>query len=118
MAQQIEVRDGYVAFLFSGVVAPETAGDFLAARPDVLAYLRHHPFVLFDFCSIEKFGFDAYQLSEGMKTLAAQGVRLAVCSTNPEFFGIGRQVAQLSGVEGENIAVFRTEPEAVEWLVG
>jgi hypothetical protein len=118
VAQEIEVRDGYVAFLFSGVVDPKTAGNSLTERPDVLSYLRRHPFVLFEFSRIEKFGFDAFPLSDAMKNLAAQGVRLAICSTNPEFFGIGRQIAQLSGVEGAHIAVFRAEAEAVGWLVG
>jgi hypothetical protein len=116
LAQEIEVRDGYVAFLFSGVVDPKTAGSSLTERPEVLSYLRRHPCVLFEFSRIEKFGFDAYPLSDGMKTLAAQGVRLAISSTSAEFFGIGRQIAQLSGVEGANIAVFRTEADAVAWL--
>lgn len=118
MAQEIELRDGYVAFLFSGIVDPETVRGSLDARPDALAHLRRHPCVLFDFSRIEKFGFDAFPLGEGMRRLAEMGVKLAVASENAEYFGIGRQVAQLSGVEGANISVFRTELEAVAWLVG
>ena len=118
MAHVIELREGYVAFVFSGVVDQETAGNLAEGRPDMLPALRRHGRVLFDFSRIERFGFDAFGLGEGMRQLAALGVRLAVASENPEYFGIGRQIAQLSGVEGASIAVFRTEAEAVEWLLG
>ena len=118
MAHDIELREGYVAFVFSGVVDQETAGDLLAGRPDVLPAVRRHGRALFDFSRIERFGFDAFGLGEGMRQLAAMGLRLAVASESAEYFGIGRQIAQLSGVEGANIAVFRTEAEAVEWLLG
>lgn len=118
MAHDIELREGYIAFVFSGVVNQETAGDLLAGRMDVLPALRRHGRVLFDFSRIEHFGFDAFGLGDGMRQLAELGLRLAVASESPEYFGIGRQIAQLSGVEGANISVFRTEKEAVEWLLG
>lgn len=74
--------------------------------------------VLFDFTNIESFAFDAEQLGRSMQRLASNGVRLAIYSSNPRFFGIGRQIALHSGLEGTAIAVFQQRPEAVGWLLG
>lgn len=117
MAQSVEIREGYIAVVFSGVVTPATVGDALGESSDVRTAMRRTPRVLFEFSQIESFGFDPLTLGDGMQRLAALGVRLAVSSSNPEFFGVGRQIALYSGVEAVAIAVFDNEAEAVGWLL-
>ena len=118
MAQQVELRDGYIAIVFSGTVDRETVRGALEGRDDVLRAIGRTRKVLFDFCGMTSFDFDPYQLGESMRRLAGNGIRLAICSSNPEYFGVARQIAQFSGVEGAAIAVFRAEGDAVGWLAG
>lgn len=108
----------YVAVIFAGEVTPVGLSGFAEREPAALAALRGHGRLLFDFSAVTHFGFDPLTLGEAMQRLAGQGLRLAICSTNPEYFGVGRQIAQYSGVEGNAINVFRDQAEAVAWLVG
>jgi hypothetical protein len=112
------LADSYVEVQFSGEVDPE-AMRRMGGRltKEEAAALRATGRVLFDFSEIESFGFDAAQLGESMKRLATAGVRLAVFSSNPRFFAIGRQIALYSGLEGEAIAVFGDRAEALSWLL-
>lgn len=116
MAQEFEVRDGYVAITFSGAVDRETVRGALEGREDVLRSLARDRKVLFDFSGVSSFTFDPYQLGEAMRRVAGDGLRLAIVSSNPEYFGVARQIAQFSGVEGAAIAVFRGQLEARDWL--
>lgn len=112
------VHQEYVAVIFAGEVTPESVARLAEREPAALAALRSHGRLLFDFSAVTRFGFDPLSLGEAMQRQAGQGLRLAICSSNPEFFGVGRQIAQYSGVEGNAINVFRAEPEAVAWLTG
>ena len=112
------VHKEHVAIIFAGEVTPESVAGFAEQETAALAALRGHGRLLFDFSGVTRFGFDPLLLGEEMQRLAGQGLRLAICSTNPEFFGVGRQIAQYSGVEGNAINVFREEAAAVAWLVG
>lgn len=118
MGQTVLLRDGYVVVQFFENVDRESARGALQNAPGATDAIAQSLRVLFDFSEVTSFKFDPLTLAEGMKRLAERGVKLAVCSSNPEFFGIGRQVAQYSGLEGEAISVFRTEPEALGWLLG
>ena len=113
-----EVRTGYVAVLFSGVVTQDSIDAFNEAHPDAMADMLRQGRVLLEFSAVESFGLDPRMLGDSMRRLAPQGLRLAISSAKPEFFGVGRQIAQFSGVEGDSIAVFHTEAEAVQWLLG
>ena len=118
MAQRVVPRETHLAIYFSGVVDSESVQGTLTQNPEALATARTTLRVYFDFSEVTSFAFDPLSLGEAMKTLAANGVRLAIASTNPEYFGVGRQIAQYSGVEGMAINVFTTEEEAVAWLAG
>ena len=117
MGQTVLIRNGYLLVRFFGDVDPESSRGAVQNAPGALEALAANPRALFDFSDVVSFNFDPLSLGEAMKRLAERGVRLAVCSSNPEFFGIGRQVAQYSGLEGDAISVFRTEPEAIGWLL-
>ena len=117
MAQRVEPRDGYLALLFSGVVDRESVQGALSENPAALQRLLATQRVLFEFSDVTSFAFDPLALGSEMTRLAQQGLRLAISSSNPEFFGVGRQIAQFSGVEGVAINVFQAEEEAVAWLV-
>ncbi|MEO8540174.1 MAG: STAS/SEC14 domain-containing protein [bacterium] len=112
------LRPGYVAISFSGDVDRESVRGLLAAVPDALATIQRTGRLLFEFSEMESFDFDPLSLGETMQQFASQGLRLAICSANPEFFGVGRQIAQFSGVEGAAIAVFKDQPAAIAWLLG
>src|SRR5215216_5913699 len=107
-----EMLKEYVAVIFAGDIAPEGVSGFVEREPAALNALRGHGRLLFDFSAVTHFGFDPLTLGEAMQRQAGQGLRLAICSTNPEYFGVGRQIAQYSGVEGNAINVFRDQAEA------
>lgn len=117
MGQTVLIRDGYVCIEFSGEVDRESVRGALASAEGSMDAIRTHGRVLMDFSGVTRFNFDPVLLGDAMKRLSGQGLRIAVSSTAPEFFGVGRQVAQYSGVEGEAIAVFKTQPEAESWLL-
>ncbi|MBK6319507.1 MAG: hypothetical protein IPF51_12180 [Dehalococcoidia bacterium] len=52
-----------------------------------------------------------------MRRLAERGVRIAACAPRAEWFGVGRQAAQMGNLEGPNFRLFRTRGEAVAWLI-
>lgn len=119
MAHVVRVADGFVEIVFSGQIEPDVMQKSGARlSPAEAAAVGRTGRVLFDFTDIDSFGFDAQQLGLSMQRLAANGVRLAVYSSNPRFFGVGRQIALYSGLEGSAIAVFDSRPEAVGWLLG
>ena len=118
VAERAVVFREYVAVIFAGDVTPEGVGGLAEREPVALAALRSHGRLLFDFSEVTHFGFDPLMLGEAMQRHAGQGLRLAICSTSPEYFGVGRQIAQYSGVEGNAINVFRDRAEAVAWLLG
>lgn len=117
MGNQVRIADRYVEVRFFGEIEP---GTFAGARltEEEIAAIRRAGCVLFDFSEIDSFGFDAERLGQAMQRLGAQGIRLAVHSSNPLFFGVGRQIALYSGLEGEAIAVFDKRVEALGWLLG
>ncbi len=117
VGQTVLIRDGYVCIECSGEVEREAVVAALAATPGALAVIRENGRVLLDFSAVEKFSFDPLLLGDAMKRLAGRGLRIAVASSTPEFFGVGRQVAQYSGVEGEAIAIFKDHRAAEEWLL-
>ena len=100
----------YFALEFFDAVARHAASTRVAV-------IRENGRVLLDFSAVEKFSFDPLLLGDAMKRLAGRGLRIAVASSTPEFFGVGRQVAQYSGVEGEAIAIFKDHRAAEEWLL-
>lgn len=117
MGQTVLIRDGYVCVECSGEVDRESARGALTANPEALGAIRENGRLLLDFSAVEKFSFDPLLLGDAMKRLAGRGLRIAVASTTLEFFGVGRQVAQHSGVEGEAIAIFKDQRAAGEWLL-
>lgn len=118
MGQTVTIRDDYLLVQFFGIVDPESARGAVENTPGAVESVTKSARVLFDFSEVTSFKFDPVLLGDAMRRLGERGVKLAVASSSPEFFGIGRQVAQLSGLEGEAIAVFRTQPEAASWLTG
>ena len=117
MAQRIEPRDGYLAVLFSGAVDRASVQGALEGTPGAVETIRLTRRVYFDFSGVTSFAFDPLTLGEGMTRMAQAGLRLAIASSSPEFFGVGRQIALFSGVEGVAINVFRSEADAVAWLL-
>jgi anti-anti-sigma regulatory factor len=118
LASRVRVADDYVEVSFAGEIDAESLRRTGARLSDEqTAAVAKHGRVLFDFSEIESFGFAPQALGAAMQRLAGQGVRLAVYSSNPRFFGIGRQIALYSGVEGEAIAVFQDRAEALGWLL-
>ena len=111
MPSLVTLHDHFLEVAFSGEVERATL------REEGAAHLRKTGRVLFDFSEITKANFDAMQLGDAMTRLAATGVRLAICSTNPVYFGFGRQISLYSGVEGEAIAVFKERQAAISWLI-
>lgn len=118
MAHVVRVAEGYIEVTFSGDLAPE-AMRRMGARltPEEAAAVQRTRKVLFDFSDIDSFGFDSQLLGSAMQRLAANGVRLAIFSSNPRFFGIGRQIALYSGLEGSAISVHTDRAEALAWLL-
>lgn len=117
VGQTVLIRDGYVCIEFFGEVDRETVRGSLASSEGSLAAIRSNGRVLMEFSAVTRFNFDPLLLGEAMNRLAGRGLRIALASSTPEFFGVGRQVAQYSGVEGEAIAVFKDQPAAEEWLL-
>lgn len=112
MPAEVILHDAFVEVVFSGEVA---RGQQMGAES--LAHVGKTGLVLFDFSGITKADFDPMQLGEGMVRLAARGVRLAICSTNPAYFGFGRQISLYSGLEGQAIATFSDRNDAILWLL-
>ena len=73
--------------------------------------------LLYNYDDVEKFGIDPWHLIESTKRLAALGIVFAACAPQPSLFGINRQMAQLSGTEGELVRVFKDRASAVAWLL-
>lgn len=117
MGQTVLIREGYVCIEFFGDVVPESARGALDSAPGAVQAILANGRVLMDFSAVEKFAFDPMILGDAMKRLAGQGLCIAIASSAPEFFGVGRQIAQFSGVEGEAIAVFKDRAGAEEWLL-
>ncbi len=118
MAHEVIIHPTFVEVLFSGEVAVgsvRAAGGF---KPEEIEALRQLKRLLFDFSAVTNFGFDPLSLGSGIKRLSDFGLALAIVSTNPLYFGIGRQIALYSGVEGDGIAVFVDRPSALMWLLG
>ncbi len=113
MAHDVIVLRTHVEVRFRGVVDRESVGGLSAAETESLRRTRR---LLFDFCEVTEFRFDTMQLGDAMQRLASQGVRLAICSEGPAMFGVGRQIALASNLEGLAIQVCRSRDEAVTWL--
>ena len=118
LAVRAVVHAEYVEIVFQGDIDPESLAGFGNENPRAIPAVMRHGRVLFDFSGVKRFGFDPLTLGDQMKRLSGEGLRLAICSNSPEFFGVGRQIAQFSGVEGEAIAVFHSRDEARAWLLG
>lgn len=116
MGQTVLIRDGYVCIEYFGDVDPESVRGALASSDGSIDAIRQDGRVLMDFSRVAKFTFDPMLLGDAAKRLAEQGLRIALCSSTPEFFGVGRQIAQYSGLEGEAVAVFRDQATAEDWL--
>lgn len=112
MPATVTLHDQFVEVVFSGEVE---RGRRLT--DEGIEHARRTQRILFDFSEITRAAFDPMQLGDGMTRLANQGVRLAICSTNPVYFGFGRQISLYSGVEGTAIAVFKHREDAVNWLL-
>ncbi len=118
MSHVVRVAEGYVEVAFSGDIDPETMRR-MGARltPEEVAAVQRTARILFVFSDIDMFGFNSENLGLAMQRLAGNGIRLAIFSSNPRFFGIGRQIALHSGLEGSAIAVFSERAEALGWLL-
>ncbi|MGH2611279.1 MAG: hypothetical protein ACRDHF_19530 [Tepidiformaceae bacterium] len=117
MAHTARIRPHFIDISFSGTVdrhAIEAAGGL--SEGELTAILRLGR-VLLDFTDITDFRFDTFTLGDSMRQLSRQGLRLAICSSTPAMFGVGRQIAQWSDVEGSAIRVFRDRDQAEAWLV-
>lgn len=117
LGQEVLIRDGYVCIEFFGDVHRDSVRGTLASVDGALAAIQSHGRVLMDFSRVSRFSFDPMLLGDAMKRLAGVGIRIAVSSASPEFFGVGRQIAQYSGVEGDAIAVFKLQTDASDWLL-
>jgi hypothetical protein len=115
--QRIEPREGYLAIVFYGAVERGDLQAALTAEPALLNAIRTSRRLLFELSDVTSFAFDPESVGISFGMLARQGLKIAISSSNPEYFGVGRQIAQLSGVEGSSINVFRGEPEAIGWLM-
>ncbi|MEX0783847.1 MAG: hypothetical protein WD557_14485 [Dehalococcoidia bacterium] len=116
MAQTILVREHFIDVTFSGRAdRASVAGGLSEEETATVMRLGR---VLFDFTDVTEFEFDPARLGDVMRRLAEDGLRLAICSRAPAWFGVGRQIALWSDVEGEAIRVFRDRAEAEAWLVG
>ncbi len=58
----------------------------------------------------------ARRSTEAVDGQIGEGARMALVATNPEFFGLGRMYSMLRGDSPVAFNVFRSLPEAEEWL--
>jgi len=110
------IRDGYLEVVFSGVLSRETVAAAGGLNEEQTEAARKSQRILFNFDDVTEFSYDPFALGLAMARLAGN-LRLAICSSNPALFGVGRQIAQYSGVEGEAMAVFTDRIEALGWLL-
>lgn len=94
------------------------AGIAAEMTTEILAALEASGRMVIEFAGVESFDFDPIALGATMAYFAQRGLRVAVVAANPVYYGIGRQVALSSGVEGSSVAVFTDAAAALEWLLG
>lgn len=117
MAHVVRIRQHFVDVTFMGMVDRAAIEEAGGLSPDGLAALLRLGRLLFDFTDVADFRFDPFTLGEAMRRLSERGLRLAICSSTPAMFGVGRQIAQWSDREGTAIKVFRDREQAEAWLV-
>jgi len=85
--------------------------------PEELAEVIRLGAILYDYTDVERLAFDAWAVGDAARRLAERGVRIAACAPRAEWYGVGRQAAQMGNLEGPNFRLFRTRGEAVAWLI-
>jgi len=110
------IRDGYLEVVFTGILSRETVAAAGGLSDSQTEAARKFQRILFNFDDVTEFSYDPFALGVAMARMAGE-MRLAICSINPALFGVGRQIAQYSGVEGEAMAVFSERIEALGWLL-
>lgn len=114
MPSEVILEDGYAVLVLSGEVKP---GELSTAPRAVREEFARSRRVLLDVSEMDAVHLDPMTVAEVARQNAGGGVRYAIAASTPAMFGLGRQVALLSGLEGEAISVFHSRAEAAEWLL-
>ncbi|MGE0601106.1 MAG: hypothetical protein AB7J35_15685 [Dehalococcoidia bacterium] len=114
----MRVQEGYVLVILAGEVRPGAFRGLSANSDELTAAVERFRRVLIDVSEVDDVLFDPVMLGEAAaRNNATRGVRFAIAATTPAMFGLGRQVAQISGLEGEAVSVFHSREEAADWLL-
>ncbi|MGE3074716.1 MAG: hypothetical protein AB7N24_01190 [Dehalococcoidia bacterium] len=118
MASEVRVEDGYVLVNLAGEVRPGVFRGLFAGSDELALAVNEFRRVLIDVSEVDDVLFDPVMLGEAAaRNNATRGVRFAIAATTPAMFGLGRQVAQISGLEGVAVSVFHSREEAAAWLL-
>ncbi len=117
MAPEARLENGYVLLSLSGDVKPGAFRDLVAGSQEITDAINTFQRVLIDVSEVDAVLFDPVMLAEAATQSAARGVRFAIAANTPAMFGLGRQIAQISGLEGEAISIFHSREAAAEWLL-
>lgn len=106
------LRGGYVEIHLFGV---------LGAQPETLLPEEWEMFfatkaVLYDYSDVEAIEFDPHTIAYNLSRNVRRGIRVAAVSSNPAWYGVNRQIDQLSEANPNAARLFHSRDEAVAWL--
>ena len=114
MPYRFERRRGFVELELFGVLdslEPFTPEEWRTVN-EVRAILYNHQ-------EVENISFDPWEMSNSWtaKQMAERGIRFAVFAPQAAWFGVNRQLVQISEAGDDTVRVFKDRAEAVAWLV-
>lgn len=114
MPYEFRVHGWFVEFRLFGVLGPSPEPITREEWELVLAMKA----VLYNYDDVEGINYDPYLIAENLKRNLARGIRTAAVSSVQAWFGVNRQLQQLSDAEPDMARLFATREAAVEWLLG
>ena len=73
--------------------------------------------VLYNFDDVEGVTFDPWKMAESLERMAARGIVMAGYAERPAWFGVSRQLEQMSEASNGSIRAFNSRELALNWLL-
>ena len=112
MLYRFQVRPGFVELELFGELR-----EMEPFTPEEWRTINALRAILYNYDEVDAIGYNPWDMSASAKKAAERGIRLAAFAAKPAWFGVNRQMAQMSEAGEGSVRVFRERAEAVTWLL-
>jgi hypothetical protein len=85
--------------------------------PDEWRAINEVRAILYNYHDVETIAYNPWEMSGSTKRLAERGIRFAAYAPQTAWFGVNRQLIQMSEAGEDAVRVFKDRAEAVTWLL-